>query len=316
MFVQLVQVVDPEELLGLRHALLGQDRGAGLLVHEVVAGRRLVAVLVLLLGALGEVRDDAVAAVVDVGVLLGRARDDERRAGLVDQDRVHLVDDRVDVAALDHVLELELHVVAQVVEAELVVRPVGDVAGVGLLALVVEQGVLDAADRQAQEPVDLAHPLGVAAGEVVVDRHDVDARGRSGRSGTRASSRRASCPRPSSSRRSCPGGGPCRRSAGRRRAASRARGRRPRGRRRRPPPASRRGPRRARPSGPPRGRPRGPWRSGPGTRPSSPRSSSSESAWIAGLEGVDRARPAAASFLMSRSCCVPKTLARTRSIMF
>ena len=33
----------------------------------------------------------------------------------------------------------------------------------------------DDADGQAEEAVDLAHPLGVAAGEVVVDRDDVDA---------------------------------------------------------------------------------------------------------------------------------------------
>ena len=130
--------------------------------------------------ALDEVGDDPVAAVVDVGVLLRGARDDERRAGLVDQDRVDLVDDRVDVAALDHVLELELHVVAQVVEAELVVGPVGDVAGVGLLAVLVEEAVLDAPDGQAEELVDPSHPVGVAPGQVVVDRDDVDAAARQG----------------------------------------------------------------------------------------------------------------------------------------
>ena len=39
------------------------------------------------------------------------------------------------VAALDAVLDVELHVVAQVVEAELVVGAVGDVGGVGVAAL-------------------------------------------------------------------------------------------------------------------------------------------------------------------------------------
>ena len=43
-----------------------------------------------------------------------------------------LVDDGVDVPALDHVLQPVLHVVAQIVEAELVVGAVGDVAVVGL----------------------------------------------------------------------------------------------------------------------------------------------------------------------------------------
>ena len=72
-------------------------------------------------------RDDAVDAVVLVDRLLGRAGDDERRPRLVDQDRVDLVDDREVVAALHHRREVELHVVAQVVEAELVVGAVGDV---------------------------------------------------------------------------------------------------------------------------------------------------------------------------------------------
>ena len=88
---------------------------------------------------------------------------------------VDLVDDRIDVPALDHVLHAVLHVVAQVVEAELVVGGVGDVAVVGLLALLVVEPVHDHADREAEELVDLPHPLGVALGQVVVDRHHVHA---------------------------------------------------------------------------------------------------------------------------------------------
>ena len=76
---------------------------------------------------------------------------------------------------MDHVLEPELHVVAQIVEAELVVGAVGDVAEIGLLALHVVEVVDDAADRQAEKLVDLAHPFGVAAGQVIVDRDDVHA---------------------------------------------------------------------------------------------------------------------------------------------
>ena len=67
------------------------------------------------------------------------------------------------------------HVVAQVVEAELVVRAVGDVAGVGLLPLVRLHAALDGADREAQAHVERAHPFHVAAGQVVVHRDDVNA---------------------------------------------------------------------------------------------------------------------------------------------
>ena len=69
-----------------------------------------------------------------------------------------------------------LHVVAQVVEAELAVGAVGDVAIVGLAAF--GDGVhvaLDVAGGDAEGPVNGQHPLAVTAGEVVVDGDDVDA---------------------------------------------------------------------------------------------------------------------------------------------
>ena len=82
-------------------------------------------------------------------------------------------------------LESHRHVVAQVVEPELVVRPVRDVgartragARSGLIAR------LDQPDLEAEEPIDPAHPLGVALGQVVVDGHEVDALALRARSGT------------------------------------------------------------------------------------------------------------------------------------
>ena len=124
---------------------------------------------------------------VEVGRLLGGAGDDQRRARLVDEDVVDLVDDRevvhadrlavlVDApAVLDLLLQRRRHVVAQVVEAELGVRAVRDVRRVGGALLLVGLHVLQHADREAEAAVDRRHPLGVAAGQVVVDRHDVDA---------------------------------------------------------------------------------------------------------------------------------------------
>ena len=81
--------------------------GLVLLVDDVVA-RRFEALAVLALDlalvhlAALQLRDDAVDFVVEVGRFLGRARDDQRRARLVDQDGVDFVDDREVMAALDH----------------------------------------------------------------------------------------------------------------------------------------------------------------------------------------------------------------------
>ena len=62
-----------------------------------------------------------------------------------------------------------------VVEAELVVGAVGDVGGIGLFALGAVQAVDHQADGEAEVVVHLAHPLGVAAGQVVIDGDHMDA---------------------------------------------------------------------------------------------------------------------------------------------
>ena len=62
-------------------------------------------------------------------------RDDQRRARLVDEDVVDLVDDGEAALALHPLVELDDHVVAQVVEPELVVGAVRHVGGVGLARL-------------------------------------------------------------------------------------------------------------------------------------------------------------------------------------
>ena len=159
-----VEVLDAEGLLDLLDAGLERHDDALVLLDLVVD--------VALQRA-----DDRGEAVVQLGGVGDPAGDDQRRAGLVDEDRVDLVDDGVVVAALGLVDEPAGHVVAEVVEAELVVRAVGDVAGV-LLALLgrrrLEPGD-DQADVEPEEAVDPPHPLGVAAGEVVVDGDEVDA---------------------------------------------------------------------------------------------------------------------------------------------
>ena len=171
---RVVEVVDLQQALDRVDALVGQRRLVVFLVDPVVATLLDAVARVRFVAGL-EARDDLVRDAVEPRVVLGRAGDDQRGPRLVDQDRVDLVDDREVQLALDEVLDPRLHVVAQVVEAELVVRPVGDVRLVGRLAGRLGHVVADAADREPEEAVDLVHPLGVALREVVVDGHDVDA---------------------------------------------------------------------------------------------------------------------------------------------
>ena len=150
-----------QPLLELFHADFGQRHRALLLVDLIVG--------------LVELRNVAVDRVVEFGTIVERTGNDQRRARLVDEDRVDFVDDRIDVPALDHILQPVLHVVAQIVEAEFVVGAVGDVAVVGFLALLIVEPVHDDADGESEEIVDLPHPLGVALGQIVVDGDDMHA---------------------------------------------------------------------------------------------------------------------------------------------
>jgi len=109
------------------------------------------------------------------------AADDERGAGFVDQDGIDFIDDGEVMAALHLLLAAGRHaVVAEVVEAKLAVGAVGDV---GLILGAAHLGglvVLDDAGSEPQECVELAHALGIAPGEVVIDRDHMDAAAREG----------------------------------------------------------------------------------------------------------------------------------------
>ena len=150
-----------QQLLDMLVARLGEIDGALLLV-EFVIGR----------DELGKQRVDRV---VEIGFVVGGAGDDQRRARFVDEDRVDFVDDGEHMAALNHLRQFVFHIVAQIVEAELVVGAVGDVGGIGWPALFVVEIVDDDADAEAEKLVDAAHPVGVAAGEIIVDGDDMDA---------------------------------------------------------------------------------------------------------------------------------------------
>ena len=177
-FLRVVEVVDAERALDLLdRGLRGRD-GLELLVVEEVRSRelRLVEALRRLArcGRTVQVLGDASELVVGLRSGLRLAGDDERRPRLVDEDRVDLVHDRVGVAALDDAVEGDGHVVAQVVEPELGVRPVHHVARVRLAALRERHEVLDGADGAAEQLVHRLRPLRVALRQVVVHRHEMD----------------------------------------------------------------------------------------------------------------------------------------------
>ena len=166
-----------QDAFGVLMALLGQEHLARLLVEREIPGRdnAFASAGIGLAVLLGQQRHHLVHGDVHLGVVFGLAADNQGRARLVDQDRIHFVDDREVEPALDPVGHLVDHVVAQVVEAEFVVGAVRDVTPIGRLlgsALHVRQ--VDA-DAQAEEAIELAHPLCIAVRQIVVDSDHVHA---------------------------------------------------------------------------------------------------------------------------------------------
>ncbi len=66
-------------------------------------------------------------------------------------------------------------VVAQIIKTKFGVRAVGDVTLILLAANLRRLIVQNDTDRQAEKFVDGAHPFGIARGQIIVHRHDMDA---------------------------------------------------------------------------------------------------------------------------------------------
>ena len=68
------------------------------------------------------------------------------------------------------------HIVAQIIEAQLVVRAVGDVRPIGITTSCIIQPMHDRAHAQAQEAVHLSHPFRISLGQEVVGCDHVNTR--------------------------------------------------------------------------------------------------------------------------------------------
>ena len=106
-------------------------------------------------------------------VLVAGARNDKRIARFVDKNAVHFVDDCEVVTTLHTRFLAQCTVVAQVVEAELAVGAVSDVAGICTLLGKRRIVMQSYADGKSQEAVHLAHPFHIALGKIFIDCDNV-----------------------------------------------------------------------------------------------------------------------------------------------
>src|ERR1039457_3861875 len=105
----------------------------------------------------------------------GRTANDERRPRFVDENRIHFVNNREEITPLHLRLDAGGHaVVAEVVEAKFRVGAICDIADILRPPKGRRLIVLDAANRQPEKLVHLAHPLRIARGEIIVNRDQMD----------------------------------------------------------------------------------------------------------------------------------------------
>ena len=120
MLVGIIEIVDAEQFLDADVAVFRQRGGLGFFFDRVVVFRL-------------ELRNDRVDAVVEIGGLVGRPGDNQRRPGFVDQDAVDFVHDGEVQVALHALVQFgDDQIVAKVIEPVFVVRAVRDVGAIGL----------------------------------------------------------------------------------------------------------------------------------------------------------------------------------------
>ena len=159
-----VEVLHAQVVFHLIDTGLEDADGALLLVHLVV--------FITLEHRCGDARKLCVPAVCLAG---SGAGNDQRGTRLINQNGVDLIDNGEVVATLNLFLHGPGHVVTQVVEAELVVRTIGDVRGVLLTTLVRLHGGQNHAALHTEEAEHAAHEVRLVLGQIVVHGHDVHA---------------------------------------------------------------------------------------------------------------------------------------------
>ena len=176
------EVVDVEEFLRLLDALLSQGDDLVLFIDDKVTGfRDLLAHDGRHLGHLAgsftalQLFGKDIAHFIDLGRFSALSGNDKRGPRLVDEDRVHLVDDAVMQFPLHKLLLINDHVIAEVVKAQLVIGNIGDIAVVLRPSLLGFHRLKDAAHGQPEEAVDFTHPVRITVGQIVIDCDDAHA---------------------------------------------------------------------------------------------------------------------------------------------
>ena len=180
--LQIRNVLHTEELFHSADTGFCQENLFFLLDHDKVPG-------FLLLGAghhielgkflqilsSGHTACQCVTGFIEPGRTDTSAGDNQRRSRVVDQYGVHLIDDAVVEAPLNHLILSHCHVVPQIVKSQLTVGHICNIAAVGSSALGTAHAAQHRSHRQTQKAMDLSHLIRVAFCQIIIDRDHMNA---------------------------------------------------------------------------------------------------------------------------------------------
>ena len=167
----IIQILDAEETLRGAHAVFTEHDLTGLLIDLISAADELLlsGALIHLIFRRLQPLDELIGLDIQVGRLLLAAGNDQRRTRFIDQDGVDLIDNCHPQRTLRTILDIRDHVVTQIVEAQLRVRRICDIAVIRRTLAGSDQLALVHADGQSEITVYLAHPGGVTFCQVLID---------------------------------------------------------------------------------------------------------------------------------------------------
>ena len=79
------------------------------------------------------------------------------------------------MVALNHILKREFQIIAQIIKAEFIVCAIGHITLIGAATRIIIQSCDNTANTQTQIFINLSHPAGIAAGQIIIYCHHMNA---------------------------------------------------------------------------------------------------------------------------------------------
>ena len=116
---RIIQIVDLKKLFSQGDPFFSHGQGFCLLINIIV-------------NVILEIGNDPVHLIVEFRVHVGRAGNNQRRSGFIDQNTVHLINNGIIEISLTEILLGKLHIVPEIIKTELIVGAIGDIGMIRL----------------------------------------------------------------------------------------------------------------------------------------------------------------------------------------